>query len=77
MCLKVSGAADKIAGESRSELEHPPAHCLVGNVQAPLGQEFLDIPVPEREPQVEPDGVPNDLRRELVASIGDGLHPLS
>jgi hypothetical protein len=47
---------------------------LVGEVEAALGQEFLDVAVAQGEPGIEPDGVPDHLGREAVAVIGDGLH---
>ena len=36
-----------------TELEHPSPDRLVGDVQAALGQEFLDVSVAEREAQIE------------------------
>jgi hypothetical protein len=51
-----------------------PPDRLVRDVEPTLGQEFLDISIAEREPQIAPDGVPDDLGWVLVSSIGDGLH---
>jgi hypothetical protein len=75
-CPKVEASVPQSAGECRSELEHPPLAVLVRDVEPSLCQEFLDVLVAEREAQVQPDGVPDDLRWELVTDIGDGLHPL-
>src|SRR3954447_5960079 len=36
----------------------------------PRGQQLLDHPQAEREAEVEPDGVADDLRREPVAGVG-------
>jgi hypothetical protein len=60
----------------RTELEHPPPDCLLRDVEPTLGQEFLNIPITERKPQVEPDGVPNDPGWKLETAVQDGLHPL-
>jgi hypothetical protein len=35
----------------------------------PLGEKLLDIPGAKGEPEIEPDGVPDDLGRDLVARI--------
>jgi hypothetical protein len=42
---------------------------FVRDLDAALGQEFLDIPEAQGEAKIEPDGVPDDGRREPVASI--------
>jgi hypothetical protein len=53
----------------------PPAPDRFGrDLEAALGQEFLDIAVAQREPEIQPDCVPNDLRRERVTRIGDRVH---
>jgi hypothetical protein len=39
-----------------------------------LGQEFLHVPVAQCEPEIEPDGVPDDVGWKLMACVGDGLH---
>ena len=44
----------------------PAADRLVAGLDAALGQELLDVAVAEREAEVEPGRVPNDLGRELV-----------
>jgi hypothetical protein len=49
-----------------------PAQC--GLSGALLGQKLLDVSAAEREAQIEPDRVPDDLWRELMAGIGGGLH---
>ena len=66
----------QIAGEGRPELEHSPPARLIGDIEPTFGQDFLHISITEREPQIEPDGMPDDLGRELVTAIGDGLHSL-
>jgi hypothetical protein len=67
----------QVAGESRPELEHPSSVRLVGDVEPALGEEFLDVAVAQREPEIEPDGVPDHLGREAVAVVGDGPHSRS
>jgi hypothetical protein len=41
-----------------------------------FGQEFLHVAIAERKPQAQPDGTPDDLGRELMTVIRDGLRPL-
>ena len=40
----------------------------------PLGEEFLDIPITQREAQLEPNCVLDDHRRKVMAAIGDFSH---
>jgi hypothetical protein len=62
-------------GEHGSELQDPAPDRLIGGLDAALCQEFLDIAVAEREPEIEPDCVLDDLGWELVTRVGDGLYP--
>ena len=52
----------------------PAAHRFVGDVDAALGQQVLDIAIAQGEPKVEPDRVLDDDRREATASVGNGAH---
>ena len=60
--------------ELRAELEDPTSHRLVRDIDAALGQEFLDVTVAEGEAEIESNGMTDDLRREPVSGVGDGLH---
>src|SRR6185369_5805951 len=62
-------AADLVR-ERLAELERPLAHGLVADGDAAGGQQLLDHPQAEREAEVEPDRVADDLRREPVAGVG-------
>jgi hypothetical protein len=44
-------------GEEAAELQGPTTDCLVADVDAALGQHFLDIAKAEGEPEVEPNGL--------------------
>src|SRR5215208_2944089 len=64
----------EVAGESWPELQNPAPNGLVGHVEPALRQEFLHIAVAQREPEIEPDRVSDDLGWKLMTGIGDGLH---
>src|SRR5215207_9841405 len=64
----------EVAGESWPELENPAPNRLIGHVEPALGQEFLHVAVAQREPEIEPDRVSDDLGWELMTGVGDGLH---
>jgi hypothetical protein len=49
----------------------------VGDVEPPLGEEFLNIPITQREAQVEPDRMLDDHRRKAVAAVRDFGHRTS
>ena len=38
-----------------------------------LSQKILDIPIAQREPEVEPDSMSDDVRWKSVAGVGDAL----
>lgn len=48
---------------------------LVRNIQAAFAQVFLDGAVAEREAQIKPDSVADDVGREAVASVEIGAIP--
>src|SRR4051794_9946227 len=56
--------------EALAELERPLAHGLVADRDAAGGEQLLDHPQGEREAEVEPDRVTDDLGREAVAGVG-------
>src|SRR6266404_9460545 len=67
-------APPQLAGDQRTKLQHPAPHRFVGNVQPTLGQKILNVPVAQREAQVEPDRVLDDRRREAMTAIGKLSH---
>ncbi len=52
-----------------SKLPTPLPDRLVGDEDASLREEFLDISVAQGEPVVQPDAMADDLRREPIAAI--------
>ena len=66
-------SAAKFLGEQRPELQHPSSDRFIGDVQPSLGQQIFDIAEAEGKAKIQPYGVPDDVRRELVASKRD-LH---
>src|SRR4051794_20007135 len=62
-------AADLVR-EALAELAGPLPHGLVADRDAAGGQQLLDHAQAQREAEVEPDGVADDLRREPVTGVG-------
>ena len=60
--------------DHRSEFQHPAPDGFIGDVEAPLGEEFLDVAIAQREAQVESDRVLDDHWRKAVAAVGDFSH---
>jgi len=56
--------------EALAELQRPLPNGLVADGDAARGQQLLHHPQAEREAEVEPDRVADDLRREAVAGVG-------
>jgi hypothetical protein len=61
-------SAAKFLGEQWPELQHPSSDRFIGDVQPALGQQIFDIAEAEGKAKIQPHGVPDDVRRELVAS---------
>ena len=58
----------KFPCEQWPELQHPTPDRFVGDVHPALGQQILDVAEAEGEAKVQPYRMPDDFRRELVAS---------
>ena len=52
-----------------AELPTPLANRLIGDDQAALGEQILDVAETQAEPVVEPDGMADNQGREAVASV--------
>jgi hypothetical protein len=61
--------APDLVGERLAELPGPPPHGLVAHGDAAGGQHPLDHAQAEREPEVQPDRVADDLGRETMAGV--------
>jgi hypothetical protein len=64
-------SARKFPGEQRPELQHPPPNGLVRDIQPALCEQIFFIALAEREVGIDPDGVPDDRRLEMVARKRD------
>jgi len=42
-------------------------HRFIGDIQTALREQIFDVAIAERETDIEPSGVPDDRRRELMA----------
>jgi hypothetical protein len=64
----------QVLGNRGSEFEHPAADCLIADNEATLRQEVLNIAVAQSESEIEPNGMPDDVRRKSMPSVGNWLH---
>jgi hypothetical protein len=64
----------KIGSDLGSKMVHPAAHRLIGNQDATLSQQILDVAEAQGEPDIKPDRVLDDFGREAVAAIADLGH---
>ena len=58
----------------RSELQHPAADRFIGNIEPPLGKEFLYVAVAQGEAEIEPNRMLDNRWRKAVAAIGEQGH---
>ena len=57
----------KFSGEQRPEFQNPSPYSFIGDIQTALREQIFDVAIAERETDIEPYGVPDDRRGELVA----------
>ena len=67
-------ATAEVRRDQRTELDYPATDRLATDFDAALGEQFLDIPDAEREPEIQPYGLADHIRREPVAFERDRLH---
>jgi hypothetical protein len=65
----------KFSGEQRSEFQDPSPHRFVRNIQTALREQIFDVAIAERETHIQPNGVPDDRRRKLMAGKRDRHAP--
>jgi hypothetical protein len=59
----------KVVSDQRTELQRPAPDRLIADLDTALRQQLLDVAKAQREPEVQPDGMPDHLRREAVALV--------
>src|SRR5712671_4996934 len=64
----------KPSGKAGPEFQNPAPHRFIRNLQAALGEELFDIPVAQCEPEIKPDRMLDDRRREAMSAVGDWIH---
>src|SRR5208282_3458351 len=60
----------------RSEMIHPASDCFVRYCNSALREQILVVTKAEREPEIEPDRLVNDLRKEPISGVADFRHAL-
>src|ERR1039458_8671705 len=73
--MRLGAALLQVGSDHRSEMIHPTPDCLVGHRHSTLREQIFDVAQAQREPEVEPNRLLNDLRREPVAGVADFPHP--
>jgi hypothetical protein len=70
---RLGSRASEVSGELRPELLCPTPDRLAADRNTALGRHLLDVAKAESEPEIKPDGVADNVRREPVALVGDQL----
>jgi hypothetical protein len=69
--MRLGTALAQFRCNDRSEMIPPASDYLVRNHNSALGEQILDVTKAEREPEIEPDRLVNDLRREPISGVAD------
>jgi hypothetical protein len=59
----------QLARDQRAEFQHPAPHRFIGDLEPALGKQFLHVSVAQREAEIKPDPVLNDLGRKAMTAI--------
>jgi hypothetical protein len=72
-------AAAQVAGEVLAEFPASAPNGLIGDENAPLGQQELNVPKAEVDHVIRPDSLADDLGRKVtpIVRAGRGLHATS
>src|SRR5208283_388132 len=74
--MRFGTALAQLRCNDRPEMIYPASDCFVRNCNPALGEQILDVTKAKREPEIEPDRLVNDLRREPISGVADFLHAL-
>mgnify|MGYP000892126962 CR=1 FL=1 len=73
-CFRACRLADCVPSNSAGGPQRPLSNGLAADFGTALRQEFLDISQAQREPEIQPHRVPDDLSWKPVALVGNRLH---
>ena len=59
----------ELSGVGKAKFYRPAADGFIGDIDATLGQQILDIPKTQRKSEIQPDGILDDLGWKAVAVI--------
>jgi len=65
----------KFSGEQRPEFQYPSPHRFVGDIQTALGEQIFGVAIADGEADIEPNSLPDNRRREVVAGERDDYAP--
>jgi hypothetical protein len=57
----------RFSGERRPKFQNPSPHRFLGDIQIALRKQIFDVAIAQRETEIEPNGVPDDHGRKLMA----------
>ena len=61
--------SSELSGVGKAKFYRPAADGFIGDIDATLGQQILDIPKAQRKSEIQPDGILDDLGWKAVAVI--------
>ena len=67
-------ALSQTGGDRWPEVIDPASNALVGDRDPALGEQVFDVSKAQRKPDVKPDCLLNDLRREPITGVADFRH---
>ena len=73
--VRLGPALSQVRCDERPEMIHPASDRLIRDPNRALREQIFDVAQAQREPELEPNRLLNDLGREPVAGVADFPNP--
>jgi hypothetical protein len=67
-------ALPQVPPDHGAEFQHPAPHRLIGDIEPAFGEELLHVAVAQGEPEIKPNRMLDDRRREAMSAIREMGH---
>jgi hypothetical protein len=67
-------ALPQVPRDPGPELQNPPPHRLIGDIEPPFSEELFHVAVAQGEPEIKPNRMLDDRRREAMSTIREMGH---
>ena len=74
LVARARAALPQVPRDHGAEFQHPAPHRLIGDIEPTFSEELFHIAVAQGEPEIKPNRMLDDRRREAIAAIREMDH---